>query len=46
MIELTNSIADLSVGAASKIIGNSLDTTEQRQLVEKYLDEVGDLNAR
>ena len=46
MLELTNSIADLSVGAASKIIGNSLDTTEQRQLVEKYLDEVGDLNAR
>ena len=45
MVDLTDSIADLSVGAASKIIDKNLDTEAQRKLVEKYLDEVGGFDA-
>lgn len=46
MADLTDSIADLSVNAASKIIDQSLDTEAQRKLVEKYLNEVGGFDAR
>ena len=37
-------IANLAVSVASKIIGESLDENEQRNLIEKYMDEVGSLN--
>ena len=46
MVDLTNTIADVSVNAAAKIIDKNLDTEGQRKLVEKYLDEVGGFNAR
>ena len=46
MVDLTGSIADLSVNAAEKIIDKNLDAESQRKLVEKYLDEVGGFNAR
>ena len=45
MADLTDSIANLSVNAASKIIDKNLDEESQRKLVEKYLDEVGGFNA-
>lgn len=46
MVDLTTSIADISVDAASKIIDKNLDVDDQRRLVEKYLEEVGDFDAR
>ncbi len=46
MVDLTSTIADVSVNAAAKIIDKNLDTEGQRKLVEKYLDEVGGFNAR
>ena len=39
-IELSNSVVDLSVEIASKIIGNDLTEDQQRRLAEKYLAEV------
>ena len=36
--------ANRAVSVASKIIGESLDENEQRNLIEKYMDEVGSLN--
>lgn len=41
MIELSNSVVDLSVDIAGKIIGDELTEDQQRKLAEKYLDEVG-----
>lgn len=41
----TENIANLSVQIASKIIGDSLDTDAQLKLAEKYIEEVGNLNA-
>ena len=46
MVDLADTVADVSVNAASKIIDKNLDTEAQRKLVEKYLDEVGGFNAR
>lgn len=42
--ELRNSVADLSVEMASKIIGESLDDKAHRKLIEKYFSEVGDFD--
>lgn len=39
-IELSDSVIDLSVEIASKIIGNDLGESEQRKLAEHYLAEV------
>ena len=39
-IELSNSVVDLSVEIASKVIGNELSEGQQRKLAEKYLAEV------
>lgn len=41
MAELSDSVIDLSVEIAGKIIGNSLSDSDQRKLAEKYLMEVG-----
>ena len=41
MAELSDSVIDLSVEIAGKIIGNSLSDSDQRKLAEKYLVEVG-----
>ena len=46
LVDLTDTVADVSVNAAAKIIDKNLDTEAQRKLVEKYLDEVGGFNAR
>ena len=44
-MDLTDSIADISLGAASKILDENLDTEAQRRLVKRYLDEVGGFDA-
>ena len=44
MIELSGQVVDLSVEIATKIIGDSLSTKQQRELAERYLTEVGSLN--
>ena len=44
MVELSGQVVDLSVEIASKIIGDALDEKEQRELAERYLLKVGDLN--
>lgn len=46
LVDLSDCVANLSVGAAQKIIDDQLDTDSQRKLVEKYLDEVGGFDAR
>lgn len=44
--EAAGTIADLSVSVASKIVEKSLDEDgEQRRLIERYIKEVGSLNA-
>lgn len=45
LTELTDSVANLSVEIAGKIIDENLDTDKQRKLVEKYLAEVGNFHA-
>lgn len=41
LAELQGSIADFSVSVAGKLIGENLDADSHRQLVEKYIAEVG-----
>ena len=41
MAELSDSVVDLAVDIAGKIIGNELSVEQQRALAEKYLAEVG-----
>jgi F-type H+-transporting ATPase subunit b len=43
--ELKASVADLSVEVAGKIIGTSLTEAEHRALIERYVAEVGSLDA-
>lgn len=44
--EAAGTIADLSVSVASKIVEKTLDEDgEQRRLIERYIKEVGSLNA-
>ena len=45
-LEIANQIADLSVGIAGKIIDENLDEEKQLALVDKYLQKVGNLNAK
>ena len=41
-----SSIADLSVAVATKIVGEALeDESEQKKLIERYIQEAGSLNA-
>lgn len=40
MVELSSSVVDLSVEIATKIIGDDLTQEQQRDLAEKYLEEV------
>lgn len=41
-----NSIADLSVAVATKIVGEALENeAEQKKLIERYIQEAGSLNA-
>ena len=43
--ELSQSVVDLSVEIAGKIIGNDLSDAQHRALAEKYLQEVGSSDA-
>ena len=43
ILELQEKIADLSIMAATKIINKSLNTEDNRRLVEEYVAKVGDL---
>ena len=46
MEDLSKSVIDLSVEIAGKIVGNDLSDDEHRALAAKYLQEVGDSDAR
>ncbi len=44
--DAANSIADLSMTVATKIVGESLENAgEQKKLIERYIKEAGSLNA-
>lgn len=43
--DLQGSVADTSIAVAGKLIGNDLDTAEHRKIVERYVNEAGNLNA-
>ena len=45
MTELQNSIADLSVDVASRLVANDLDDAEHRAIIERYLNEAGSFHA-
>jgi ATP synthase F0 subunit b len=45
MTDLRNSVADLSVDVASRLIANDLDDDEHRQIIERYLNEAGSFHA-
>jgi F-type H+-transporting ATPase subunit b len=42
ILEIQEKIADLSIMAASKIINKSLNTEDNRRLVEEYVSKVGE----
>lgn len=39
--ELRRQVADLSIGVAEKVVGSTLDADTQRDLVDRYIDELG-----
>ena len=43
LLELREKVADLSIMAASKIINKSLNSEDNRRLVEEYVSKVGEL---
>lgn len=43
--ELQSSVADTSIAVASKLIGEDLDDDEHRKIIERYVNEAGNLNA-
>ena len=43
--ELQESVADISISVAAKLIGNNLSDEEHRQIIERYVEEAGSLNA-
>ena len=45
MNDLRNSVADLSVNVAARLIGNDLDDAEHRKIIERYLNEAGSFHA-
>ena len=44
MADLTDSVADLSVDLAEKIIGEQLDEGAQKRVIERYLAKAGDID--
>lgn len=44
LAELQGRIADLTIGAASRVVGQALERQEHEQLIEEYLTEVGSLS--
>ena len=45
MTELQNSIADLSVDVASRMVAKDLNDAEHRAIIERYLNEAGSFHA-
>ena len=39
--ELRRQVADLSITVAEKVVGDSLDDDRQRELVDRYIDDLG-----
>ncbi|HVE63977.1 MAG TPA: F0F1 ATP synthase subunit B [Mycobacteriales bacterium] len=39
-VELRSTLAELSIQVAGRVVGQSLDSDAQRQLVERYIDEL------
>ncbi|MGI6217426.1 MAG: F0F1 ATP synthase subunit B [Coriobacteriales bacterium] len=44
-LELQSSVADISVQVAGKLIGEDLDDDAHRRIIERYVEEAGNLNA-
>ena len=45
IIELRNSVADLSISVAGRVIGQDLTDADHRKIIERYLAEAGTLDA-
>ena len=45
MNDLRNSVADLSVDVASRLVANDLNDDEHRAIIERYLNEAGSFHA-
>ena len=45
MNELRNSVADLSVDVASRLVANDLSDDEHRKIIERYINEAGSFHA-
>lgn len=43
--ELQSSVADTSIAVATKLIGEDLNDDEHRKIIERYVNEAGNLNA-
>jgi F-type H+-transporting ATPase subunit b len=46
LMELKERIADLTIMAASKVVGKSLDKKDHEQLLEEYVSKVGEMYER
>ena len=44
MNELKNSVADLSIDVASRLVLKDMDDAEHRKIIERYIDEAGSFN--
>lgn len=42
--ELQDSVADMSIAVASRVIGSDLSDAEHRAIIERYINEAGSLN--
>ena len=42
-VELRDSVVNMAVGAAEKVIGERLDDQKHRQLIQEYIDNLGEL---
>ena len=45
MNDLRNSVADLSVDVASRLVSSDLNDAEHRAIIERYLNEAGSFHA-
>ena len=42
-ISLRDTVVDMAIGAAEKVIGESLDDQKHRRLIQEYIDELGEM---
>ena len=45
MVDLQNSVADLSVDVASRLVASDLSDAEHRAIIERYINEAGSFHA-